>query len=112
MKEEKILQEEILSDDELENVAGGTVNELEDLTRAFIDNSTLNIVGALETHIPGANKILANTIEKGLKDMGIEAHISIGFLGTGLASDPNTYKDMSTGKSLTHQEVVNIIKNY
>jgi hypothetical protein len=42
-----------------------------------------------------------------LKDeYGIEAHIDIGWLGLGIASENNTYKDIKTGKSLTHQEVM------
>ena len=44
--------------------------------------------------------------------MGIEADISVGFCGTGIGSKNNTYKDKETGKSLTHAEVLNRIKEY
>ena len=104
---------EQLSDEDLEKVAGGTVGELEDLTKAVLDNPVLKALGTFETHVPGVNRLVANEMEKILKNnLNIEADISLGFLGTGLGSDPNTYKDLATGKNITHQEVLNRIKNF
>ena len=47
-------------------------------------------------------------MEKALKDCyGIDAYISIGWLGTGFRESGNRYS--KDGKSLSHSEVLNII---
>ena len=39
-------------------------------------------------------------------DLGISADISLGWDGTGIGSDPNTYREISTGRSLSNSEVL------
>ena len=113
MAEEKILNEEQLSDEELEKVAGGKVAELEDLTKAIVSNPTLKFLGKANSHIPGANRLLADAVEGVLKDqLNIDADISLGAFGTGAGSSKNTYRDMKTGQLLTHQDVLDIIKQF
>ena len=91
-----------MNDMELENVAGGTHREMVELHSAMTKNPS-----KLGTHIPGISEITKSHIIDRLKDeYGIEAHIDIGWLGMGIASENNTYKDIKTGKSLTHQEVM------
>ena len=113
MAEEKILNEEQLSDEELEKVAGGKVAELEELTEAIIHNSTLKFLGKANSHIPGANRLLADAVEDTLKDyLNIDADISLGAFGTGAGSSKNTYRDMETGQYITHQDVLDRIKQF
>ena len=102
-----------MSEVELEQVAGGTVGELADLTEAMLDKwPVLAKFGQGAAHVPGANRALANEVENVLRrDLGIEADISLGFCGTGADSDPNRYKEISTGRSLTHSEVLDRIHN-
>ena len=102
---------EMLSDDELEKIAGGTVGELEDLTKAMLDKwPVLEKLGIGAAHTPGTNHLLAKEISNILRnDMGIEANINLGWGGLGISSDPNTYKEISTGKSLSHSEVLSRI---
>lgn len=91
--------------DELNAVAGGTVKELEELVEAC------GAMASFQTHIPISNKADASYVKDYLRDkIGIEANISIGILGTGLRSKHNTYKDIYTGRSMTHKEVLERIK--
>ena len=104
---------EQLSDEELEKVAGGTVGELEDLTKAIVSNPTLQFLGKANSHIPGANRLVADAVEGILKDhLNIDADISLGAFGTGAGSAKNTYRDMETGKYMTHAEVLDRIKQF
>ena len=101
---------ELMSDEELEKVAGGTVGELADLAGAMADFPVIKQIGVGVAHTPGANYALAAAVADILKNqMGISADISLGFAGTGLNSDPNTYTEISTGKRLSHSEVLDRI---
>ena len=112
MAEEKILNEEQLSDEELENVSGGKVAELEKLADAIVHNPTLKFLGKAGAHVPGANRISADAVETLLKDhLNIDADISLGAFGTGAGSSKNTDRDMKTGQYITHAEVLDRIKN-
>lgn len=109
----KILAEEILLDEEMEKVSGGTVGELKELTNALLKNPILKTLGKIEAHIPIANSEVADTVESILKDqLNVDADISLGFLGTGAYSKKNTYRDMQTRQILTHQDVLNRISKY
>ena len=113
MTNELKLQNEVLTTEALDAVSGGTVRELEDLTKAIVSNSSLKKLGSFETHIPGANRIIADQVEGVLqKDLKIDADISLGFLGTGAGSKNNTYRDMTNGQYISHQEVFNRIAKF
>ena len=100
--------------EELEIVSGGTVTELDELIKAFMGNSYFgDLSGLFGGHVPGANYGIAALVEECLENhLGIEADISLGFAGTGIGSDPNTYKDIATGKPLSHQQVLEKIRAY
>jgi len=102
----------IIDLEELEIVSGGTVGEFEELIKAFLDIPMYrDIFGAVGGHIPGANNAIAALMENTLEEsFGIRADIDLGIAGTGLCSDPNTYVDISTGKSMTHAEVLKRIR--
>ena len=99
---------------DLETVSGGTVGEFEELIEAYTNNPYLGeAAGLICGHIPGVNNGLAALVESSLGNkLGIKADISLGFAGTGIGSDPNTYFDKATGQPLTHQQVLDRIMNY
>ena len=104
---------ETLNDEELEKVVGGTIAELKDLSNAILENSNLKSLGKIEAHVPGVNRMVADAVEKILKeDLNVDADISLGLLGTGAGSSKNTYRDMTTGQYITHQEVLDRIKQF
>ena len=95
-----------LSEEELDQVAGGTRTEVFDIIHA---------IGKVHTKIMGVDHyseldFVPGQIEGYLKEhYGIKANLSTGFLGTGLGESKNTYS--RDGQSLTHQQVINIIKH-
>ena len=103
---------EKMTDEELEQVAGGEVRELRDLAMEIVEGPFGKGFAEFSMHIPGANIPFAYEVEKALEDnYGIEADISVGFGGTGIASVKNTYKNILTGKTMTHREVMAHIRN-
>ena len=112
-----------MNDVELTNVAGGTVKEFNEVFDAFGSQvgSLFKDVGAAARDVldmlgPGGSAaksavILALSVpmEKVLKnDYNIDAYVSVGWGGTGFRSTHNRYS--RDGKSLTHQEVLDIIR--
>ena len=112
-----------LNFEELNQVAGGTVKEFNEIFDAY------NSLGGsyLESISSGARELLdilgpagsaaksavicalAKPFEKALKhDFGIDAYISVGWGGTGFRSTHNRYS--KDGKSLSHQEVIEMIR--
>ena len=102
-----------LKSDELEQVTGGTVTEYEQLISAIAGNDTLRSLCEVATHAPIGNLIASEFLEDFLEDtLGIKTDISLGVLGTGAFSSHNTYTHKKTGRSLTHEQVIDIIKRY
>ena len=111
-----------MDDFELNKVSGGTVAEFEEILDAC--NSRVGIAGDVFTTarkvldilgpIGSAGKsavllALSKPMEKALKhDFNIDAYISVGWGGTGFRSTHNRYS--KDGKSLSQQEVINMIK--
>ena len=108
----EILKDEMMNDEQLDMVAGGTVKELEELVEALQSNSVARGLGKAYSHIPGVSEAIKYGVARDLFNMGIEADISVGFCGTGIGSKNNKYRDTSTGKSLTHAEVLNRLKEH
>ena len=103
---------EILSLEELDAVAGGTVKEFDEIIRAFGKYDIFKEFGGIAAHIPGANKCTVEFVESVLKEIGINADISIGYLGFGIGSDPNKYSEVGSGRAMTHSEVLSRIKQH
>ena len=98
-----------LNVNQLENVSGGTVSEYDEIFRALFKKmgGSDGIISDLGTHCPFANVQVSDSIYLYLRDKyGIRADFSLRFLGTGLGSDPNTYKEVGTNRILTHEEVL------
>ena len=104
---------QIVHDEELNKICGGTVKELEQLVSALSENPTLSKMGGFCTHIPGSNQAVAATIGVFLEaELGIHAYIDLGYAGLGIGSGHNAYIENSTGNHLTHAEVVQRIRDY
>ena len=116
----QIITSEILSEEELYFVNGGTVSELNDIWGALEKKTgTLgdvsSVLRTILDYLPGGavgtaawRNAAAPLAEKALKDcFGIDSYISIGWLGTGFRESGNQYKKNGTG--ISHQQVLNII---
>lgn len=85
-----------------DNTGTASCREMVELHSAMAKNPS-----GVGPYVPGISEIIKLDVIERLKDEhGIEAHIDIGWLGLGIASENNTYKDIKTGKSLTHKEVM------
>ncbi len=91
---------------EMEQVSGGTIEELNEMMRAATKNTALRVIGAIGSYVPGENKAMSSRIKQILKSMKIQAEISLGFAGTGLFQANNKYTSMVDGHQMTHQEVL------
>jgi hypothetical protein len=89
--------------DDLEQVAGGTQTETKQLLNELRSSAFAAKFGS-EWSYWGSGDL------KWLADMGIEAKTSTGFLGTGIGSVNNTYRDKATGVWITHDEVIDYIR--
>ena len=110
-----VMTNEILTEEQLDGVAGGTVWELEELARAMMNNLFLEGMTTLSLFVPGNSKLLKSEVTKTLDKIGVKADIDVntlGFLGFNIGEKNNTYKDKFTGESLTHRQVLNRIKNF
>ena len=58
--------------------------------------------------MPGAGNAIAPVMENYLRDLGIQAEISVGFCGIG--SKPNKYTNIKTGEPMTHEQVLKIVE--
>ena len=96
-----------LAMENMEQVAGGTVAELVELVRAslYSEGSAARTAIAALVHNPVAAIGEAYEFQSCLKDLGIKANISVGFLGTGAGAEHNTYYDTKAHRSLTQSEV-------
>lgn len=111
---------EVMSFEELDSVAGGTVEEFNDIWAAL--DKQAGTVGSVSSGlrkilnmIPGGDigtaawrNVAAPLAEKALKDCyGIKANISIEWLGSGFRESHNSYS--RDGQGLSHQQVLDII---
>ena len=94
----------------LEQVAGGTVKEFEELLSAVSDNLIVRGAAKLDSHTPVANAYIARVIEKQLLNIGLEADIDLGWGGTGIGSKHNKYR--LNGKDISHKEACDYVRNY
>ncbi len=109
----EILKDEILKDEELDNVAGGTVSETNDLRR------TIGEVRLVHGYYNNEPKDFYTYLSIGevapyLKEhYGIDATINLGeyyLAGHDYITEGAPNKYSRDGQSLTHQQVLDIIK--
>ena len=100
MKDEKILQDELMIDDELDNVVGGSQQELNDVYNGMTKSHFLSV--GLKKSSPGSIDI--NEVSDILKEkFGIELYYN--------AHGKNLYKD-GRGENVPHDKIVDLCTNY
>ena len=96
-----------LNEKQLNNVSGGTVEELGDLINAIYPGEEVGRpLCRAASHVPIGSSVLAATMEQDLLQFGIRSNISTGLAGLGICSKENMYQDTHTGEALTHQQVL------
>lgn len=121
MTKTKIYEIEILNDEQLDQVSGSTVAEVQDIIRKMeqcsggagvasdFARAIINRLPKYRTVAKAAMNISYKSAAKlMLHRMGIKSDLSIGLAGTGLFESKNTYE--LNGRSLTHAEVLAMIK--
>ena len=103
------IKDEILNDEQLEGVAGGTNAEYGGLCDAINQNP------AFGAKMSGFGDL--GNVQEILRDkLGIDAKINVNFglllPGQKPALKDNVYKDAQTGETLTHEDVLNRIAAY
>lgn len=99
MKNDEILADELMTDDELDQVTGGSSAECCNITEHILKSSLENEYNGS----PLDGKYLKTFLSE---KFGIEAEID----ANGLT--PNKYKDILTGKTLSHGDVLDKIDVY
>lgn len=104
----EILKDEMLSDEELDAVTGGTTEEFTQIISAMSANRKLflKLKDALSTQ--GENislKDMKKPVAEILSEMGIGANLIF-------SSGKNSYKNIKSGNLLSHDEVISRIKSY
>ena len=107
LEENKAMKKNELNEKQLNNVSGGTVEELGDLINAIYPGEEVGRpLCRAASHVPVGSSVLAATMERDLLQFGIVSNISTGLAGTGVCSKNNMYQDAHTGQALTHQQVL------
>lgn len=97
-----------MNKEQLNNVSGGTVAELEELISAiYPGEEEYRHLATATSHVPVGSSALAALLEQDLMKIGIRSNISTGLAGTGIWSKENMYEEVATGQALTHREVIN-----
>ena len=105
------INNEILNKEQLNQVAGGTRKELDELISAVVDNSFLSGVEKGASRFIEFSGTVKDAVIKDLDKAGIKATIDTGYI-FGIGEKNNTYIDKVTGQSLTHAQALDKIKAY
>ena len=100
-----------LNENELDMVNGGTVTELHEIIEAAGESTGFKTLAKVANVASGSQVVLVSQaygVESALKDMGIDANVSVGFHGIG--SKANIYVDSKTGKRISHSDLINSLK--
>ncbi|MBR6014284.1 MAG: hypothetical protein IK062_10990 [Selenomonadaceae bacterium] len=95
MKDEKILQDELMTDDELDNVAGGTRAEFEDICKALGKSPIWNTRDGIRQYL--AKHFNIEVVNWNTGDRGSSKNA------------PAEFRDLKTGGHLTFQNVIDYI---
>ena len=112
---EKILKDELMNEEELENVAGGTNGEYKELRKLLpvIKYITYSPVFEESIEHETSRYMYTDEVEGWLKqNLNIDANIDNGAWYNPLNSAGNSNIYSRNGQSLTHAQVVNEVKNF
>ena len=107
MKDDKILQDELMTDEELDKVAGGNSSE------CFSISMYISVNDDLRKQFNGDYQDTAY-LKKFLHDkLGIDAELNMNEADFyNQSANANKYKDAETGKYITHYDVIHRISSY
>ena len=94
----------------LENDSDGGQSELSSLVEACSNNIFVSSWSKFGSFMTGAGNAIVSVMENHLRNLGIQAEISVGFCGIG--SKPNKYTNIKTGEAMTHEQVLTIVEAY
>ena len=108
MKDDKILQDEIMSEEELDNVTGGTYDEYFDLDNILPYN---NGMFTISDYRGKSKEYIQNWLKSNLNiDAKINAEFTLDEYGRAQDNIKNVYSQ--NGQSLTHAEVIQKCKTF
>ena len=106
MKEDKFAGE-VMSDEDLEVVVGGTRAETQELITAIYNRVyKTDISGIFDINSAGDNVGLKIALEDELASFGINSKVDVGINGTGIGEKANEYYTRK-GNAITHQQLMN-----
>ena len=107
MDDATLVDSEKLSEEDMDNVAGGTWTESRDLWEAMRKNcGSSTVLGQKGWNLWNMGWY---TFKRILSDVGIDANTSTGG-GVGIGSVNNTYRDKETGQFLLQKEVIEYLE--
>ena len=104
----EILKDELLTEEQLNKVTGGTTKEFAEIVYAMSANRKLFLKLKEALSIQGENislKDMKEPVAQILSGIGIDSTLNFN-------SAKNSYKDSKNSKSLSHNEVISRIKSY
>ena len=108
MKDKKILDSEVLSDEQLDYVVGGTRAETQELlTNIYKRIYKTDITGAYDLDSPLVNSAFKIALEDELASFGMTTKIDVGINGTGIGEQANEYYN-SKGVKISHEKMMEI----
>ena len=108
MAKEDKYADELISDEDLEFVVGGTRAETQELITAIYSHLyKTDISGLFDMNSAEVNIGLKNVLEDELASFGIKSRIDVGLNGTGIDEKANEYYT-GKGNAITHQQLMNI----
>ena len=100
--------DEMLTDDELDNVVGGTRAETQELITAMYKSIyKTDISGLFDMNSAGVNVGLKTMLEEELAGLGINSKVDVGLNGTGIGEKSNEYYTKK-GNQITHEQLMGI----
>jgi len=96
-----------LPEDDLDNVAGGTRTEVDEIDEYAFTAGIKRLKEAGEGWWSVNRPQSSSTI---LEKLGIESDLSVGRFATGIGSKNNTYRDKQTGQMILHSEVIEYLR--
>ena len=97
----------MLTDDELDNVVGGTRAETQELITALYKRVYKLDISGLDFSALYVNNYIKRELEKELKSFGINSKVDVGLLGSGINEKANEYYTPK-GNKISHEQLMNI----
>mgnify|MGYP006916061719 CR=1 FL=1 len=105
-KEDKFAGE-MLTDEELDGVVGGTRAETQELIKAVYKKVYNLDISGIDLSAADVNVYLKSELEAELASFGVNSKVDVGFKGTGIGEKANEYYTPK-GNKISHEQLMNI----